>query len=79
MPNHIRDEEECRLIDMAESCRSDESAAANALSHPSHSLLYTEYERLLDALRATRLKGHQSRIALRAHQHNMRHERHNLN
>jgi hypothetical protein len=79
MTNHMRDEEEYRLLDIAESCRSDESAAAHALSHPSHNLNYSEYQRLLDALRATRLKGHQSRIALRAHQYNMRHERHLLN
>ncbi len=79
MLNHIRDEEECPLIDISETCRSDESAAASALSRPSHRLLYPEYQRLVDVLRAIRLKGHQSRIALRAYQHDMRYERHNLN
>jgi len=79
MPNHIQDEEELRLLDIAETWRANESAAANALAHPLHSLLYSEYQHLLDALRVTQLKGHQSRIALRAHQHNMHHERHNLN
>ena len=82
MANHrqpVRDEEEYRLIGISEACHTAESAAANALTHPGHTLVYSEYQRLLDALRATRLKGHQSRIALRAHQHNMRHERHHLN
>jgi hypothetical protein len=49
MANHrkpVRDEEECRLIDIAETCRSDESAASDALTHPGHSLLYPEYTRL---------------------------------
>jgi hypothetical protein len=75
----VRDEEEYRLIGIADACRSYESAAANALSHPPNGLVYSEYQRLLDALRVTRLKSHQSRIALRAHQYNMRHERHHLN
>ena len=33
MPNHIQDEEELRLLDIAETCRANESAAANALMH----------------------------------------------
>lgn len=82
MTNHrqpVRDEEECRLMDIAETCRSDESAAASALSRPSHSLLYPEYTRLLGIFRTTQLKGRQSRIALRTYQYNMRLELHNLN
>ena len=70
MPNYI-DEEESRLIDIAETCRSDESAASNALTYPGHSLVYSEYQRLLDALSAIRLRSHQSRIALKAHRHRM--------
>ena len=68
----VRDEEELRLLTIAEACRSEESAASDALTNPHHSLLYAEYQRLVEALRATRLKSHQSRMALRAHQHKMR-------
>jgi len=78
MTNHkqpVRDEEEHRLLAISEKCRSDESAATNAITNPPQSLLYSEYQRLLDALRAIRLKCHQSRIALRAHRHRMRDER----
>ena len=67
------DEEESRLLAIAEAWRSDESVASNALTNPPHSLLYSEYQRLLDGLKAIRLKCHQSRIVLRAHRHKMRH------
>jgi len=71
----VRDEEECRLLAVAKACLSEESAAANALSQPSHSLVYSEYKRLLEALKTLRLKSQQSRIALRGHKHKMREER----
>jgi len=51
-----------------------ENAVANALTHPPQSLVYSEYQRLSEVLKAKRLKSHQSRIALRAHQHKMRNE-----
>jgi hypothetical protein len=57
MTNHIRDEEECRLIDIAETCRSDESAASNALTHPLQSLPYAEYQRLVDVLKGYTAQG----------------------
>ena len=66
-----RDEEELRLLGIAEACRSEEIAASDLLTHPHQSLLYAEYQRLVEELRAVRLKSHQSRIALRAHRHKM--------
>ena len=63
----VRDEEELRLLALAEACLSEERAASDALTNPPHSLLYSEYKRLLDALSAIRLKGRKSRIALKAH------------
>jgi len=69
----VRDEEELRLLAIAEACRSEENAASDALTNPPHSLMYSEYNRLIEELRAKRLKGHQSRIALRAYQHTMHH------
>ena len=71
MPNHMRDEEELRLLAIAEACHSDEIAASDLLTHPVHSLVFSEY-RLVEALRATRLKSYQSRIALREHKHRIR-------
>jgi hypothetical protein len=56
-------------LTVAEACLSEENAASDALTHPSHSLVYSEYQRLVEALRAIRLESHQSRIALRAHRH----------
>lgn len=71
MANHRQpvDEEELRRLAMSETCRSEEIAASDALTHAPHSLVYSEYQRLVQSLRALRLKSHQSRIALRAHQH----------
>jgi hypothetical protein len=71
MPDHA---EARRLLAIAEECRSEENAVANALTHPPQSLVYSEYQRLSEVLKAKRLKSHQSRIALRAHQHKMRNE-----
>ena len=67
-------EEELRLLAIAEACHSEEIAASDLLTNPHQSLIYSEYNRLIEELRAKRLKGYQSRIALRVYQHNMRHE-----
>lgn len=74
----VRDEEELRLLALAEACLSEERAASDALTNPPHSLLYSEYKRLLDALSAIRLKGRKSRIALKAHRYKMGLARHNF-
>jgi hypothetical protein len=61
MANHrkpVRDDEEYQLLAISEARRFDESAATNALSHPRHSLVYSEYKRLLDAFRATKVGEH---------------------
>jgi hypothetical protein len=73
-----RDEEELRLIAIAEACHSEEIAASDALTNPHQSLIYSEYKRLIEELTAIRLKGHQSRIALKAHRYKMGLERHNF-
>ncbi len=72
----VRDEEELRLLAIAEACHSEEIAASDLLTHPVQSLLYSEYTRLIEELRAKRLKGHQSRMALKAHRYKMSLERH---
>jgi hypothetical protein len=70
----VRDEEELRLLAIADACRSEEIAASDALTNPHQSLVYSEYQRLVEALRAIRLKSHESRIALKAHRYKMRRE-----
>ncbi len=65
----VRDEEELRLLAIAEACHSEEIAASDLLTNPHQSLIYPEYQRLIEELRAKRLKGHQSRIALKAHRY----------
>ncbi|PYX52485.1 MAG: hypothetical protein DMG76_29170 [Acidobacteria bacterium] len=74
----VRDEEELRLLAIAEACHSEEIAASDLLTNPHQSLLYAEYQRLIEELRAKRVKGHQSRIALKAHRYKMGLERHNF-
>ena len=53
------DEEEVRLLAIAEACHSEEIAASDLLTNPVQSLVYSEYNRLIEELRAKRLKGHQ--------------------
>ena len=74
----LRDEEELRLLAIAEACHSEERAESDALTNPAQSLVYAEYQRLVEALRAVRLKSHESRIALKAHRYKMSLERHNF-
>jgi hypothetical protein len=77
-PRQTVDEEECRLLAIAEACHSEEIAASDLLTNPPQSLIYSEYKRLLGELTAIRLKGHQSRIALKAHRYKTGLERHNF-
>jgi hypothetical protein len=51
-----QDDETRRLIAAREACRAKELAAADQLSKPRHSMLYSAYTRLLDALGAVRLR-----------------------
>jgi hypothetical protein len=65
-----QDDETRRLIAAREACRAKELAAADQLSKPRHSMLYSAYTRLLDALGAVRLRCNEveARTALRKNQ-----------
>ena len=78
-PTQTVDEEELRLRAVAEACVSEERATSDALTKPPQSLVYSEYQRLVEALRDVRLKSHESRIALKAHRYRMGLERHKAN
>ena len=74
----VRDDEELRLLAIAEACHSEEIAASDAITNPHQCLIYSEYNRLIEELRAKRLRGHKSRIALKAHRYKMGLEQHNF-
>ena len=59
MPDHA---EARRLFAIAEECRSEENAVANALTHPPQSLVYSEYQRLSEVLKAKPLKSHKKKV-----------------
>jgi hypothetical protein len=69
-----RDDEERRLIAIAEACSAKERVAEDLLSRPRHSMLYPAYMRLVDALSAMRLKCTEARLAVRTHRKKMQSE-----
>jgi hypothetical protein len=62
-----QDGETRRLIAAREACRAKELAAADQLSKPRHSMLYSAYTRLPDALGAVRLRCNEITLAIKAH------------
>jgi hypothetical protein len=52
-----RDEEELRLVAIAEACHSEEIAVSDALTNPHQSLIYSEYNRLIGRTQAGRQCG----------------------
>jgi hypothetical protein len=59
------DNEERRLLALAEECHAEKLAAADQLSNPRRSLLYTAYMTLADNLAAIKLKCHGISLAIR--------------
>src|SRR5437879_12639382 len=63
----VRDEEELRLLAIAEACHSEEIAASDLLTNPHQSLWYGECERLIAELRSKRVEANKSRRPLTRH------------
>jgi hypothetical protein len=69
-----RDDEERRLLADYEACNTEKLAAADQLSNPRHSMLYSAYKQLAETLAAIRLKCNEKWLAVRAHRKKMRDE-----
>jgi hypothetical protein len=69
-----RDDEERRLITDYQACHTEQLAAADQLSNPRHSMLYSAYKQLAETLAAIRLKCDKKWFAVRAYRKKMRDE-----